>query len=94
MTVMLDNGVSLRDYMTEKLGDRYEPASLAAFCEGLEEFVEDCIAKEREACAKIADERERWAKEMFNSNYRAAMAKHIADQIRARGPSPQEELPL
>lgn len=40
---------------------------------------------EREACAKIADERAQWAAEMYDSLYRKAMAEHIANEIRARG---------
>ena len=46
--------------------------------------MEHHIAAEREACAKIADEREEWAKRMYGSNYRASMAKYIAKEIRGR----------
>jgi hypothetical protein len=37
---------------------------------------------ERERCAKIAEERANWARQMFNSNYRAAIADHIVGAIR------------
>ncbi len=46
--------------------------------------MEHHIRVEAEACAKIADERELWAKQMHSQSYGAAMARHIAEQIRAR----------